>query len=251
VGLNGRVLPVLVSAVAAVVAAFIKGAIGLGFPTLATPLLTLVVDVKIAVVVLIVPNIVMDGIQLARRGAAWATLRRFATLLIFGAVGTIAGTRLLVVLPSRVVTLVLGGFVLLFVLLNATRVSPRVPARWEPWLSPVAGLIAGVVGGITNVPGTPLAIYFYALRMDKLEFVRAVACSFLIYKVIQLGAVTWYGFLTWRLLAASVGLTAVALGGFALGLGLQDRLEQRAFNRAVLAFLAALGAWLVLRASLW
>lgn len=241
-------LPVLVSAVAALVAAFVKGVIGLGFPTLATPLLTLVLDVKVAVVVLIVPNLVMDGIQLARRGAPWATMRRLASLLVFGAVGTVVGTRLLVTLPSRVVTLVLGAFVLLFVLLNATRVSPRVPGRWEPWLSPFAGLLAGVVGGITNVPGTPLAIYFYALGMDKIEFVRAVASTFLIYKLIQLGAVAWFGFLTWPLLGVSLALTVVALGGFALGLGVQDRLEPRAFNRAVLVFLAALGLWLILRA---
>ena len=34
---------------------------------------------------------------------------------------------------------------------------------------------------------------------------------------------------------------------FALGLRLQDRLDQRSFNRAVLVFLGGLGAWLVIR----
>jgi len=34
----------------------------------------------------------------------------------------------------------------------------------------VAGFVAGVVGGITNVPGTPLAMYFYALGMSKTDF---------------------------------------------------------------------------------
>jgi uncharacterized membrane protein YfcA len=249
-GLNVRMLAVLVSALAAVAAAFVKGVIGLGFPTLATPLLTLIVDVKIAVVVLIVPNIAMDAIQLVRRGAVLETARRLAVVLASGAVGTVIGTRLLVGLSSRTVTLVLGAFVLLFVALNTTRWAPRVPPGWERRLAPVAGLVAGVVGGITNVPGTPLAIYFYALGLDKQAFVRAVACTFMVYKLVQLGAVAWYGFLTWRLLALSLGLTVVALGGFALGLGVQDRLDARAFNRTVLAFLGALGLWLVVRASL-
>jgi uncharacterized membrane protein YfcA len=35
--------------------------------------------------------------------------------------------------------------------------------------------------------------------------------------------------------------------GFAVGLRLQDRLDQRTFNRAVLVFLGALGAWLLVR----
>jgi uncharacterized membrane protein YfcA len=242
------VLPGLVGALVVVISAFVKGAIGLGFPTLATPLLTLFIDVKVAVVLLILPNIVMDGVQLGRLGVRAATVRRLAPLIATGALGTVVGTRLLVVLPSRAVMLLLGAFVLLFVGLNTTRWSPRVPVRWEGWLSPVVGMLAGMVGGITNVPGTPLAMYYYALGMDKREFVRSVAVSFLAYKVVQLGAVAWYGFLTWRLLALSAGLTVVALAGFAIGLAVQDRLEQRAFNRAVLAFLAALGLWLAIRA---
>ena len=118
------------------------------------------------------------------------------------------------------------------------------------WLSPLAGLIVGTVGGVTNVPGTPLAMYFYALALPKHEFVQSVAFTFLVYKTVQLGAVAWYGLMTWALLGASLALTAAALAGFAVGLRLQDRLEPAAFNRAVLAFLAALGVWLVVRAAL-
>ena len=59
---------------------------------------------------------------------------------------------------------------------------------------------------------------------------------------------TWYGLFTWTLLRWSLLLSVVALAGFALGLRVQDRLEQRTFNRAVLVFLTLLGAWLVWRA---
>jgi hypothetical protein len=107
------------------------------------------------------------------------------------------------------------------------------------------GLIAGVVGGVTNTPGTPLVIYFYALGMAKHEFVSSIAFTFIGYKIVQLGAVASYGLLTWPLVGVSLLLTVVALLGFQLGLLVQDRLEQRAFNRAVLLFLAALGIWLI------
>ena len=140
-------------ALAVAAAAFVKGAIGFGFPTLGTPLLALLVDVKTAVLVLIVPNIVMDGIQFVRRGAPRQTVRRMASMVVFGAIGTVIGTRLLVTLSSRTVMLILGGFILTFVVLNVTQLSPRLPAGWEPWASPVAGFVAGLVGGITNVPG--------------------------------------------------------------------------------------------------
>jgi len=228
-------------------AAFVKGAIGFGFPTLGTPLLALVVDVKTAVAVLVIPNLVMDGLQLRRQGPLGATPRRLAPLLVFTMLGTIVGTKLLVALSGRTATLILGVFVLGFVLLDLARFSPRVPAGWERLLAPPVGLAAGVMGGITNAPGTALALYFVALGMDKHEFVRSIAFTFLVVKGVQLASLGWYGLLGWPLVLGSLGLTAAALAGFGLGVRVQDRLDQRAFNRGVLVFLATLGVWLVVR----
>jgi uncharacterized membrane protein YfcA len=240
------VIPALMAAVV-LAAGFIKGAIGFGFPSLATPLLSLVVDVKTAVVVLILPNIVMDGIQFARRGAPLATVRRFGTLLLSGGVGIVLGTRVLTLLSPRTATLILGVFVLLFVALSVIGLAPKIPPHWEPWLSPPAGFAAGVIGGVTNSPATALVLYFHGIGLAKHDFISSIAFTFFFYKLVQLGAVTWYGLLPWSLLGVSVALTAVALAGFAVGLRVQDRLDQRSFNRVVLVFLAVLGAWLLVR----
>ena len=233
---------------AVLLAAVVKGAIGFGFPTLGTPLLALFVDVKAAVVLLIVPNIAMDALQAIRRGDLRATVRRFAALTVFGAVGIVVGTRLLSVLSGRTALIVLGVTIVAFVFLTLTGWTPRVREGWERWLDPPVGFVVGVIGGVTNVPGTPLVIYFYALGLEKHDFVRAIAVTFVLYKVVQLGAVTWYGLLTWPLLGLSLLLMLVALAGFRLGLAIQDRLDQRAFNRLVLALLAFLGAGLIARA---
>lgn len=96
---------------------------------MATPLLSLAVGVKTAVAISIVPNIVMDFIQVVRRGGVLASVRRLSVLLLFGLVGTFVGTRLLAVLPPRVATMVLGAFVLLFVGLNVGGSDPTFPPR--------------------------------------------------------------------------------------------------------------------------
>jgi hypothetical protein len=234
--------------VVVLVAAVVKGAIGFGFPTLATPLLALVIDVKSAVALLIVPNIVMDALQARRQGSIRPTLRRFAALLAFGALGTYVGTRLLVVLSVRTATAALGTVVIAVALINASRWALRVPPAATRWLDPVAGTVAGVMGGLTNVPGTPLVLYFVALGLPKREFVRAVAVTFLVYKLFQLGTVVWFGLLTTWLFVVSLGLTLVALAGFRMGLAIQDRLDQATFGRVTIGVLGALGVWLVVRA---
>jgi uncharacterized protein len=204
--------------------------------------------VKTAVPLLIVPNLVMDGFQLHRQGPVGEAVRRLVPLLVFTIVGTIIGTKLLVMLSARAATLILGAFVLGFVVLNLVRVTPRIPAGWEGRLAPPVGLVAGVMGGITNAPGTVLALYFVAIGMDKREFVRSIAFTFLVIKGVQLLTLAWYGLFGWHLVLGTLGLTAASLAGFALGVRVQDRLDQRAFNRAVLVFLAILGVWLVARA---
>jgi uncharacterized protein len=229
-------------------AAFVKGAIGFGFPTLGTPLLALVVDVKVAVASLVIPNLVMDGIQLRRQGPVGDTPRRLAPLLLFTMLGTVIGTKLLVMLSGRVATLILGAFVVAIVLLDFARLSPRIDRRWERALAAPVGLVAGIMGGITNAPGTPLAVYLVALGLEKRDFVRSIAFIFLVVKAVQLATLAWYGLLSGAIVLSSLGLTVAALAGFVLGMQLQDRLDQRMFNRAVRVFLAVLGVWLVMRA---
>jgi len=74
-----------------------------------------------------------------------------------------------------------------------------------------------------------------------------VAVTFIVVKVVQLAAVAWYGLFDAWLLVISLGLTIVALAGFAVGARLQDWIPARAFNRAVLGFLVLTGAWLIFK----
>jgi uncharacterized membrane protein YfcA len=191
---------------------------------------------------------VMDGVQASRRRGFVTTLRRHAILYACGIVGTFLGTKLLAVVSSQIALGILGGFVLIFVGLNAGAVSLSVPLEWEWFLSPSVGFVVGVVGGITNVQGPLLVLYFYALGLPKLDFVRSIAISFLIYKVAQFAALLQFGLMTWSLFGLSVLASALSLGSFWLGLKVQDRVPQATFNRVVLYFLALLGAFLVFRA---
>lgn len=233
---------------AVLAAAFVKGAIAFGFPTIATPLLAMVVDVRTAVAVLILPNLVMDVVQSLRRPGLLPALRRHAALYAAGIAGTFLGTYWLKRSSDRQAMLVLGLFVIGFVALSASRVSPRVNPAWERYLAAPVGLVAGVMGGITNAHGTPLVLYFYALGLQKADFVRAISLAFIVYKAAQLVAVTQAGIMTLPLFGLSTLATLVAIVAFGLGLRVQDRMNQRVFNRVILCLLGALGALLVFRA---
>jgi len=234
---------------AVLVAAFIKGTIGMGFPAVATPLLALATDVKTAIVLLLLPNIVMDLVLLSRRWTGFGTLRRIALLILGAMAGTFVGTGLLVTVPAWTLYLALGAMVLIYVGLELLRVSWRTPPEWEVLVGPVVGLVTGILGGMTNTFGPPMGMYLYSLQMEKVEFVRSLALAFLIVKVTQLTAVLNWNLLHGPLLTRSVVLTGLALLGMWGGLKVQDAIPQRAFNRAILGFLLVSGLGLLWRAA--
>jgi uncharacterized membrane protein YfcA len=198
--------------------------------------------------VLLLPNIVMDVIQVVRRPGLARTLRRQAPLIASGVVGTVVGTQFLRWMSSRGLLLTLGTLLLVFVVVSLARPAWRVSPRLERPLAPVIGLVGGTIGGVTNVFAVPVAPYLYALGLEKGEFVRTIATAFLTFKLAQLAAVWQVGLLEARLLGLSVAATVVGLVAFRVGLWAQDRVPQAAFNRAVLVFLALVSVALLVRA---
>lgn len=234
---------------AVVVAAFIKGTIGVGFPAVATPLLALATDVKTAIVLLLLPNIAMDLVLITRRWTGLGTLRRIALLLLAAIAGTFIGTQLLVTVPPWTLYLALGAMVLIYVGLELLRVSWSTPPEREVLVGPLVGVVTGILGGMTNAFGPPLVMYFYSLRLEKAEFVRSMALAFLILKLSQLTAILNWNLLNGPVLTRSLLLTGLALLGMWGGIKVQDAIPQRAFNRAVLGFLFVLGVSLLWRAA--
>jgi hypothetical protein len=230
------------------VAAFVKGAIGFGFPSVATPLVALATDVRTAVVVLLIPNIIMDGVQVLRRPGIGAALRRHASLIGAGTIGTVVGTQFLASVSPRGLLLALGTVILAFAVFSLTRPAWQIPPGLERPLGPVVGLAAGLLGGVTNVFALPLAPYLVSLGLPKAEFVRAISLAFLVFKATQLGAVWQVGLMERRLVLLSAAATGAALVVFRLGLAVQDRVRAETFQRAVLVFLAVLSAAMLGRA---
>lgn len=232
---------------ASLLAAYVKGTTGLGFPLIATPTLALLLDIRTAITILIIPNIVMDIAQIFRGSFSRSILRRFAGFLLLTVGGVFLGTKVLVTLPIWVLDFTLGTVVLCFVLSNLFRLDFQISPRLEKAISPVAGLITGFIMGITNAGGPAIAIYLYGLRLPKTEFIKSIATIFIVTKVSQLIAVSTWNLFTPATLSLSLEVTIITLLGFYAGLKTQDRVNQRTFNRGLLTLLFVIGVTLVVR----
>jgi uncharacterized membrane protein YfcA len=229
-------------------AAYVKGASGMGFPLIATPTVALLLDIRTAITILIIPNIVMDVTQVFRGGFPVVVLRRFGWFASATIIGVFLGTKVLVTLPLWVLNLCLGLMVLIFVLSNWLRFEFTISPQLEKMLTLPAGLISGFLNGMTNAAGPALAIYLYHLKLPKIEFIKSIAAIFIITKLSQLAAVSTWNLFNWSTLSLSLEVTLFVLLGFYGGLKTQDRINQHTFNRGLMVLLFIIGATLVLRA---
>lgn len=229
-------------------AAFVKGTSGMGFPLIATPMVALLLDIRVAITILLIPNIVMDVAQVFRGGFPAAVLRRFAWFFVLTIAGVFLGTKALVTLPLWALNLGLGIMVFAFVISNWLRLEFTISPRLEKILNPPAGFISGFLNGLTNAAGPALAIYLYSLRLEKREFVKSIATMFIVTKLSQLAAVSTWNLFNRSTLALSLEVTLFILLGFYAGLKTQDRINKETFSRWLLLLLFIIGVTLILRA---
>lgn len=234
--------------VALLFASFVKGATGLGFPLIATPTVALLLDIRIAVTILILPNLLMDVTQVFRDGFPYATLRRFRSMVGLTVIGVFLGTMVLVILPLWTLNLCLGIMVVVFVLSHWLKFDFTISPGAERVLSPIFGFISGFLNGMTNAAGPTLAIYFYCLKLEKRDFVKSVATIFVITKATQLVAVSTWNLFNWNTITLSIQVVLFTLLGFYAGLKTQDRVNQKTFSRALLVLLTLVGIVLIARA---
>jgi uncharacterized protein len=234
--------------VALLVAAFVKGATGLGFPLIATPMVALLLDIRTAITILILPNLFMDSAQVIRGGFPYDVLRRFASLIAPTIIGVFLGTMVLVKLPLWVLNLCLGVMVLIFVFANMLKLSFAISLRAEKILSPLFGFLSGFLNGMTNAAGPTLAIYLYSLKLEKRAFVKSIATIFVVTKISQLAAISTWDLFNRGTITLSVQVLLLTLAGFYAGVKAQDRVNQQTFNRGLLALLFLIGLILIWRA---
>jgi hypothetical protein len=220
----------------------VKGVAALGLPLVAIPLATLAVGLKHAVALLVLPMFGSNLLQSFQGGLFRQSVRQFRVLAPTVFVFTLLGTHLLVSVPQRTLEFVIG--VLLIVLPIVIHLQPNLVLRphHRRWADPLAGAIAGLLGGISAYYGPPLMLYVLGMRLPKEEFVSGIS---LLYWVAALGlliGVYVSGAADARLIGWSAVMLIPAWAGMWLGQRVQFRLTEAAFARVLVGVYLATGA---------
>ncbi|MEA2904555.1 MAG: uncharacterized protein QOI12_1942 [Alphaproteobacteria bacterium] len=229
-------------------AGFVKGVIGLGLPTVAIGLLSLAMPPAQAAAILVVPSLVTNVWQLAVGASLKALLRRLWSLLAGICIGCWAGAGQLTSADSGGALAALGIVLVIYAVVGLALPPMKVPARAEPWLSPVIGLLTGVISAATGVFTIPAVPYLQALALERDELVQALGLMFTVATISLAVILARDGALQVSLAGVSLLALFPALAGMWLGQVVRGRVRPEVFRLFFFLGLLVLGIHLALRA---
>ena len=219
----------------------VKGIVGLGLPTVSVALLSAAFGIEAALPLLVIPSIVTNLWQGAIGGHLAALLRRFGVALAIIPLTTWIGYHYVFAAAPQAMDRVLGVALLVYAGLGLRAVRIPAPARAEPVLTPLVGVVNGLITGVTGTFVIPIVMYLEALGLDRDELVQMMGITFSVSTAALAAVLILHD--AYRVDAGFVSAAAVApaIAGMMLGARLRARLAPSAFRKWLLVGLGVIG----------
>ena len=145
----------------------VKGALGVGFPLIAVPLLSMYIPPQQAMGFLVVPVLASNALQAFEDSAIKPVIRRMNRLLIAQLFFMFATVWWTTSMKAEDLRPFVGGSVLLAAALLMYKPLFLISKSQEAWLGIVVGAAAGFIGGVSSLTGPMVIAYLMALGLKR------------------------------------------------------------------------------------
>lgn len=159
-------------------AAFVHGAFGFGFPLLATPLLAFGFELQTAILLTLVPTVSINLVSILSEHHWRVALRDYWPIPVFTVLGSFAGTQLLLSVDPEPFRLLLA-LVLIGYLVSDHLHKAEHAVRVPKWGMALFGTLLGLLAGLVNVFAPLVVAYALYTRMPALLMVATFNLSFI------------------------------------------------------------------------
>ncbi len=239
---------VVIALFAFLFAGIIKGTIGVGLPTITISILAQFVDPRVAIALLLFPALITNTWQIYRGGRVAESLRNLWPFGLMLIISIYISSFFAPLVPVNMLVAGIGVMVVLWTASSLVKAPPAIPERLDKPIQFGAGLIAGIIGGLTAIWSPPMVMYLHSRRLDKDDFVAYTGFLILCGTVpLALGYLT-NGLLTRELAIGSALMIIPTLAGFSLGEKMRSRMNAKQFQKMVLVVFCIMGLNLIRRA---
>jgi uncharacterized protein len=228
---------------------FVKGAIGMGLPVVVLTVLALIMPLKSAMAIFLIPGIAANIWQATNGPYLPALAQRLWPYLAASVMGIVVGVFLTADAPTDRMVMVLGGLLILYSIYSLA--GPRLPrpGRHERWLSPLAGASGGVMFGMVGVYIIPGLLYLEALRLPRDQMVQGMGLTFVTISAALGLSMAGFNLVTGELALLSVLGLAPVFGGIWLGQRVRHRIPEAFYRKLFFIALIVTGIYMIAKAG--
>lgn len=232
------------------VAGFVKGALGLGIPIVALAFMAAPLGLKTAMAMIVVPCVFANAWQAFAGPHLKVLITRLWTYLAAASIGTWFGVGVLAGANADYLLALLGVILILYSALSLMRPQVPPPGAREPFYSPIAGGVGGVMFGMTGTFIVPGILYLQALGLGRDALVQAMGLTFGTITLALAVSFSSRNLLPWDILVLSAYACLPTVAGWLIGARYRSRISEELFRKLFFSALVVLGlftVWLALR----
>ena len=231
--------PVIIVAIfiAFALGGILKGATGAGAPIVTIPVMAAFYDVRIAVIIMVIPNLLTNIGQLYQFRKT--ILPRFFTIsfALGGGIGAFLGTILLVNLPIKILTLSVASIVIIYILLKLIVPSWKLNYIKAKKLVFLMGAGGGILQGSAGL-SAPISITFLnSMKLERNQFIPTISVYFGVMSIFQMPTLYYYDFLNLETIIMSCISTIVLLTFMPFGSWIAKSVSKDSFDKITLILL--------------
>ena len=231
--------PVIIIAIfiAFALGGILKGATGAGAPIVTIPVMAAFYDVRIAVIIMVIPNLLTNIGQLYQFRKT--ILPRFFTVsfALGGGIGAFLGTILLVNLPIKILTLSVACIVIIYILLKLIVPSWKLNYIKAKKLVFLMGAGGGILQGSAGL-SAPISITFLnSMKLERNQFIPTISVYFGVMSIFQMPTLYYYDFLNLETIIMSCISTIVLMAFMPFGSWIAKSVSKDSFDKITLILL--------------
>lgn len=218
------------------VAAFVHGAFGFGFPLVATPVLALAFPLPTAILMTLLPTVSINAASVLGERHWREALRTYWAIPVFCVIGSFVGTHWLLSVDPEPFRALLALVLIAYLAtdkLHRHENAPQAPF----WSLPLLGLGLGLLAGVVNIFAPLLVVFALYTRMRPELMVATFNLTFLTSKSGQIFGFINNGAFDLQVVYTTAVLIPLVLLSLWAGIRVRRRFHMDQYKRVLRGFL--------------
>ena len=220
-----------------ILAGVLKGATGAGAPIITIPVISAFYDVRLAVVLMVVPNFLSNIQQLYYFRKSILPLFATFSFALGGGGGAFLGTIFLANLSLDILSFGVGIIVIIFISFKFFVPTWKLEYKKSKNLFFPFGFFGGIFQGAAGI-SAPISITFLnSFKLDRKTFIPTISVYFMMMSAFQAPALIHYKFMNFEIFVISLICTGILIISMPIGNKIAKSVSVELFDKLILILL--------------